>query len=432
VLKNRNQYDNDSDNDLNLSNFNKHYVNGINDNGVKSLNGEAPKLTFEQYVKKLTGTCALAKTLSPASVTSKIAAAAASSLKKKLDSNCSLKVTATPSQKSIIPQSKPQVAYATVSPMTQKTIVSSASLNSLNNGSSFQQKPPQINLSVINPNMNSSGINQSFIITKPPQQQSINISNPQPNLLDSNVKLKTISEATNENPTATAATPTPTPTATPTPTTTSTTTTTTSTTTSTLNSNINLSISASPSVQHLTANKKFVIINPTNPTTTTTPTTMTNNNNIKNISTTTTTTISPSPMTNTQTIKVPQIIQTTNQPNKIISISQFNGIIKPHSSISAPTLINKTINSNQIRTQILSPILNRPQVVMINTNTISQNKVISTNIINNNNSNLTLLGRQPTSIPVLPLVASAATATNETPTVPSSLNQISSSSSSSS
>ena len=34
VLKNRNQCDNDSDNDLNLTDFNKQYVNGISNSNV--------------------------------------------------------------------------------------------------------------------------------------------------------------------------------------------------------------------------------------------------------------------------------------------------------------------------------------------------------------------------------------------------------------
>ena len=138
--------------------------------------------------------------------------------------------------------------------------------------------------------------------------------------------------------TSTTATP-PLPTTTTTNTTTTTTNTTTTSTTATINT----------PAPNLTVNKKFVIINPIHTSSSTSlnaPSTLTPSAATKNITTTTV---------------------LNQQPVKIINISQLNNVIRP------------TAAPNQIRTQILSPILNKPQIVMINTNNLLQSKVITAN-----------------------------------------------------
>ncbi len=127
------------------------------------------------------------------------------------------------------------------------------------------------------------------------------------------------------------------------------------------NSSINLNGSTnSSSIQQLTSNKKYVIINPINTSSTT--------------------------LTNATQLKPATIIQSTNQPKKIINISQLTSVLKPTTSISAPNL---TSTANQIRTQILSPILNRPQVVMINTSNMMQNKILTAHTPTTVGSNIT-------------------------------------------
>lgn len=253
----RHRYDNDSDNDLNLTNFNKRYNNAalMGKDSTSAENGtEQPKLTFEQYVRKLTGSYTVNKALE---VVDAANSSSTSSLTSQLTNTprFSLKIAPAPSSatKTVINQTSVTPTSATKAPLTVP-IINPAIKAVLDKYNSQSTKPLVVN-----------GDAKS-----------------------SSVKIITV----NQSPATSSAT------------------------------------------AQLAANKKYLIIN----------------NNIANNTT-------PTAQTPIKTATVP--VSATNTPNnmiKIINISQLNG--------------NRAVQTP--KTAIISPVMSRPQIIMINTNGLAK------------------------------------------------------------
>lgn len=197
VLKNRNQYEHDSDNDLNLTNFKKRFLNDddskLNTNiSTDTGNNQPPKLTFEQYVKKLTGNYTVGQAVSAAPSTKQNTIANMPSspsvtnkttmLSTQLESGprFSLKVTPAPSISK--PTTMPSVYLPSSSTTTASTatpankiishtvVPSTVNTTTLTNtASAVTNFQPKQQSSINIPGINSIG--QSYFITKPQQQQ---------------------------------------------------------------------------------------------------------------------------------------------------------------------------------------------------------------------------------------------------------------------
>jgi hypothetical protein len=246
----RHRYDNDSDNDLNLTNFNKRYNNAalMGKDSTSAENGtEQPKLTFEQYVRKLTGSYTVNKALE---VVDAANSSSTSSLTSQLTNTArfSLKIAPAPSS-------------------ATKTLVSQASSGA---------KAAALSVPIINPAIKA--------VLDKYNSQVVN-----GDAKSSSVKIITVNPGAQSSP-ATA--------------------------------------------QLAVANKKYLIIN----------------NNIANNTT-------PAAQTPIKATSVP--VSAANTPSnmiKIINISQLSG----NRAVQAP------------KTAILSPVMSRPQIIMINTNGLAK------------------------------------------------------------
>ncbi len=171
------KFDNDSDNDLNLSNFTKKYNNSmlnkntpilatVTENTTTTLSG-TPKLTFEQYVKKLTGSSTIGQILNENKNTSSSNPTTQSQIVK-INNNTTTSVS---NNQSI---STPTRFSLKITP--------APSINSQNNATTSSTTGNKLTIPTINPaikavlNKIPSNTTQTIVNSQPESNQNINTS----------------------------------------------------------------------------------------------------------------------------------------------------------------------------------------------------------------------------------------------------------------
>ena len=330
-----NRFDNDSDNDLNLSNFTKKYNNSMLNKNTPILATSvtenltttgAPKLTFEQYVKKLTGSSTIGQILNE-------------------NKNISSSNPSTPSQIVKINSTIPSTTNQSISTPTRFSlkITPAPSINSQNNSTTSSTTGNKLTIPTINPAIkavlnkiqpSTTTTTQTIVNSQQETNQNINTST-------SNNAVKII----------------------------------------TVNSPLtNSTNSSTTNVQ----NKKFVILNPSGSITTTTTTTTSATGTLNTTNSTTPIKTSLTPVNSS--IKIINISSntattTTNTPTNILTPINSN---KPHYiMINANNILN---SANKPQNQIIQAI---PITQISTTNGATTIQIPSSNVISSNTTIVT-------------------------------------------